>query len=54
MTDFVDISVIPCQLSLYSTETLDVFALVAINSSSLLNPTQSYLMGLSSAPAGRR
>lgn len=50
MTDSVNSSVIPCKLSLSSAEALDAFALAAIHSSSSLNPAQSYLIGLSSAP----
>ncbi|MDU3074783.1 MAG: tyrosine-type recombinase/integrase [Mixta calida] len=49
MTDSVDDSFIPHELSLSSAQDQDAFALAAINSSSSLNPAQAYLIGLSSA-----
>ena len=54
MTDSVDNSFAPRGLTLLSAEAQDAFALGTINSNSSLNPAQAYLMGLSSAPAGRR
>ncbi|MCQ5473152.1 integrase [Pantoea conspicua] len=49
MTDSVDNSLAPRELSLSSAEAQDAFALAAINSGTSLNPAQAYLIGLSSA-----